>query len=101
MFYIYILQSKISCHFYCGYSANPWRRLIEHNTKPYNAYTSKYRPWTLAAVFESGELEREAIRLEKFIKMQKSRKLIQKLVDPCFIPTGHLAQLVRVPHMRD
>ena len=101
MFYIYILQSQKSSHFYCGYSDDPWRRVIEHNTKPFNTYTSKYRPWSLAAVFECGEEESDAIRIERFIKKQKSRKLIEKLIERSFIPTGVLAQLVRVPHVRD
>jgi putative endonuclease len=39
--------------------------------------------------------------MEKYIKRQKSRNLLEKLIDPEFIPTGTLAQLVRVPHLRD
>ena len=74
---------------------------MEHNTKPFNTYTSKYRPWVLAAVFECSEDESQAIRIERFIKKQKSRKLIEKLIDPGYLPNGYLAQLVRVPHMRD
>ena len=57
--------------------------------------------WTLEAVFEVSEVEANAIYLERFIKKQKSRKLIEKLCDPNFKPTQKLAQLVRVPHMRD
>ena len=39
--------------------------------------------------------------LAGFIKKQKSRRLIEQLVDTDFIPTGRLAQLVRVPQLRD
>jgi putative endonuclease len=46
-------------------------------------------------------MENEAMRIEKFIKQQKSKKLIKKLIDPDFIPDGILTQLVRVPHLRD
>ena len=68
MFYIYILQSLTS-HIYCsGYSDDPWRRVIEHNTKLFNTFTSKHRPWCLAAAFECSENESEAVRVERFIK---------------------------------
>ena len=40
-----------------------------------------------------------ARRIEKFIKNQRSRKLIEQLIDPIFNPTGVLAQLVRVPEL--
>ena len=53
------------------------------------------------AVFECGDNETVAINFERFIKKQKSRKLIEQLVDPDFILTGFLAQLVRVPDVRD
>ena len=88
--------------YYMGYTSNYNQRLIKHNTQEFfNTYTSKYRPWQLAAVFECGSEEKETIRLERFIKKQKSRKLIESLVNPNFEPTGQLAQLVRVPHVRD
>ncbi|TMI72598.1 MAG: GIY-YIG nuclease family protein [Bacteroidetes bacterium] len=100
-YYIYIIQSAKSNKFYVGYSTDPCRRVIEHNTKPFNTFTSKYRPWNLVAVFLVGPTERDAIRLERFIKKNKSISLIRKLTDSSFMPTGALAQLVRVPHVRD
>ena len=42
-----------------------------------------------------------ALNLGKFIKAQKSRRLLEKLIDKEFVPSGKLAQLVRVPHVRD
>jgi putative endonuclease len=101
MFYIYILYSSSADLYYLGYSNDPIRRLEEHNTKPYNTFTSKYRPWELKAFFQCSDTESEAIRIERFIKGQKSRKLLQKLCDPLFNPSGILAQLVRVPDIRD
>ena len=101
MFYIYILFSRSSDRYYIGYSNDPRRRLTEHNAKPFNTYTSKHRPWELITCFEVGRNEAEAIRIEKIIKNQKSRKLIEQLCDINFIPSGKLAQLVRVPHVRD
>src|SRR5258706_14846929 len=100
-FYIYILFSPAFDKYYIGYSIDPSRRLIEHNTKPFNTYTSKFRPWELKAYFYCGINESEARALEKFIKKQKSRKLLEQLCDHDFVPTGVLAQLVRVPDIRD
>jgi putative endonuclease len=101
MYYIYIIYSKTSDKFYIGYSDNPQRRVVEHNTKPFNTYTSKHRPWIIKAIFQCSLIEAEAIRIEKFIKKQKSRELIEKLADSNYIPTGYLAQLIRVPDVRD
>ena len=102
MFYIYILYSVSSDKYYIGYSNNYQRRLIEHNTMERRInYTSKHRPWILHAVFECSTKESEAVSIERFIKSQKSRKLIEQLCNPSFIPSGRLAQLVRVPHVRD
>ena len=97
-FYIYILHSLIANKYYVGYSNDPFRRLIEHNSTPFNSYTSKFRPWELKACFYCGTDEKRAITLERFIKKQKSRTLLEKLINPDFIPDGFLAQLVRVPH---
>jgi len=47
MYYVYILYSKTSDLYYVGYSDNPEGRLIEHNTKPLNTFTSKHRPWII------------------------------------------------------
>ncbi|MBX9784437.1 MAG: GIY-YIG nuclease family protein [Chitinophagaceae bacterium] len=102
MYYLYILFAERYNLYYVGYTSNYQQRLIQHNTQDFfNTYTSKYRPWKMMAVFECGEIENDAIRLERFIKKQKSRKLIEKLIDPDFIPEGSLVQLVRVPHLRD
>jgi putative endonuclease len=102
MYYLYILFSPLYNLYYIGYTSNYHQRLIQHNTQEFfNTYTSKYRPWQLSAVFECGSEEKEAIRLERFIKKQKNRKLIETLVNPDFEPVGQLAQLVRVPHVRD
>ncbi len=101
MFYVYILFSEKFDKYYVGSSQNPWKRLQKHNTSEFNTFTSKYRPWALKAVFEAGNTRGEAEKIEKFIKKQKSRNLIMKLIQPNFFPKGKLSQLVRVPHVRD
>ena len=101
MFYVYIIYSKAFDKYYIGSSSNPWKRIKKHNTSKFNTYTSKYRPWEIVAIFQTGKTRGEAETAEKFIKKQKSRSLILKLINPEFKPTGKLAQLVRVPHVRD
>ena len=101
MYYIYILYSESSDRFYIGFSQDPWERVIEHNNDPRNTYTSKHRPWELVTVFSVGENRSDAIIFEKWIKKQKSKTLIQKLINENFHPDGFLAPLNRVPHMRD
>ena len=101
MFYIYILYSVSSDIYYVGHSDDPWNRVIQHNTKERGTFSSKHQPWELAAIFEAGRIRSEALIIEQFIKKQKSRKLIEKLIDPQFLPEGNIVQLVRVPHVRD
>ncbi|MFT3950067.1 MAG: GIY-YIG nuclease family protein [Agriterribacter sp.] len=102
MYYIYIIYSPSADKYYIGYTTDIKARLEKHNhQESFNTYTRKYRPWVLKGLFLVGENEKEAIRIERFIKKQKSRAMIEKLIDPYFVPDATLAQLVRVPHMRD
>jgi putative endonuclease len=99
MYYIYILQSGREEKHYIGYSEDPWRRVTEHNTTPHDTYTSKHRPWMLVAVYEAGESRSGAMRIERLLKRQKTRAILQKLIkgEPLY---GILARLV-LPHLRD
>ena len=101
MFYLYVLYSAGSDLYYIGHTENVAGRLFQHNNPELDNYTSVHRPWELAAAFEAGATRGEALKLERFIKKQKSRSLIERLISPDFIPTGVLAQLVRVPDVRD
>ena len=100
MFYIYILFSETADKYYVGHTDDVERRLNEHNHSERLTFTSKYRPWKLRAVFECSSVRNEALNMERFIKKQKSRKLIQRMIDGEKLQ-GILAQLVRVPHVRD
>ena len=101
MFYIYILISKTSNKYYIGYSNNPWERVIQHNENTGEKYTGKYKNWELISVFKVLGTRGDAMKIEKFIKNQKSRNFIEKIIDDNFKPEGKLAQLVRVPNIRD
>ncbi len=100
MYYIYILYSPSFDKYYVGYTQDYNQRLVTHNTTDKNTFTSKYRPWRIETVFGAGEDEAKAIHLERFIKKQKSRKLLLHLIDGKELK-NELAQLVRVPHLRD
>jgi len=99
-YFVYILFSQKSGKYYVGHSNDPFRRVNEHNTKPFNTYTSKNGPWTLAAVFFCSGEKSAAMKIEKFIKMQKSQYFIEKIINPDFTFEGVLAQLV-IPYVRD
>ena len=95
-FYLYILHSKLYDKYYVGQTKDYKQRFYRHNNDEHNTFTAKYKPWTLAAVFEVGEKRNTAINLEYFIKKQKSKSLILKLIDPNFIPQGKLKELKRI-----
>jgi len=100
-YYIYILYSAKHDKFYTGYTTNVNQRLQLHNSSHFNTFTSKYRPWTIYALFDVGDNKTTALKIEKYIKKQKSRSLLIKLGDKNFVPKDKLAQMVRVPHLRD
>jgi putative endonuclease len=99
-YYIYILYSETSDIYYVGYSDDYKRRFEQHNHADKVTFTSKHRPWALKVVYSCGTSQAAAMKIEKFIKNQKSRKLVEKLISGGEF-TGLLAQLVRVPHVRD
>src|SRR5688572_1318038 len=100
MYYIYIIYSISADKYYLGFSDDPHRRLVEHNSKPFNTFTSKYRPWEFRAIFECSANRATAMKTEQFIKKQKSRILIDQMIAGNMLHSS-LAHLVRVPHVRD
>ena len=100
MYYIYIIYSLSADRYYIGHSYDPNRRLEEHNTKPFNTYTSKHRPWIMKAAFPVSEDRGQTIKTERYLKKLKSRKIIEQIIEFHLDPIK-LAQLVRVPTCRD
>ena len=94
VFYIYILYSPGSKRYYVGHTSDPARRLLEHNTTDKMKYTSKYRPWEMQLFFEVSEIRGEAIKIEKFIKRQKSRQFLSELITKGSDP-GYIGRLLR------
>ena len=101
MYFVYILHSPCANMYYVGHTNDPSRRTDQHLKNHSKTFTGKYSDWELKALFEAGHSRSVAMKVENFIKKQKSRTLIEKLVDPEFSPSGILAQLVRAPYVRD
>jgi len=81
MFYIYFLFSESSGKFYVGHTNDVSRRFKEHNNPIHSTYTSKYLPWILKGYFPVNLLRGDAVRVENFIKKQKSKKFIEKILE--------------------
>jgi len=82
MFFIYILYSLSSDKYYVGYSEDVPKRVFMHNNPIDNKYTSKHLPWELKKSFEVGNNKTFALKMERKIKNMKSRKFIEKLLEP-------------------
>ena len=79
-----------------GYSSDFNRRLQQHNDPEVrDTYTSKHIPWVLKAAFECGHSESTALRIEKFLKKQKSRSLLERMISGETL-TGMLGDLRKV-----
>lgn len=81
MFYIYFLYSEPHQKYYVGHTDNPERRLEEHNTGTRMTFTHKFRPWVLKTFYPVSENRGLAIKIERFIKQQKSQRFIIELID--------------------
>lgn len=80
MFFVYILYSKTADRYYTGYSIDPDNRLEEHNKGRYKgSYSSVVSDWELKFTLEC-ESKKQALQIEKHIKLMKSRVYIQNLI---------------------
>jgi putative endonuclease len=96
MYYIYILYSHHADKYYLGYTSDLDLRIQQHNsTGDKITFTRKYQPWVLKAAFECGPDRSTALRIERFLKKQKSRSLLEKMINGDAL-TGILAALKRV-----
>lgn len=96
MFYIYVIYSPGSDLYYVGQTEDYQRRFEEHNKSERVTYTSAHRPWRLVSVFDCGDNRSIAMKTESFIKKQKSRKFIEKLISGKPL-VGQLDHLRKIP----
>ena len=80
MYCVYILYSSVSDIYYIGHSDNPANRLFSHNNTTRITYTSKHRPWIMKAYFPVSVNRSEAMKVEKYVKSLKSRKIIEEII---------------------
>ena len=77
--FVYILQSKKTKGYYVGQSENVNSRLIQHNAEDNTHFTFRDRPWKLMVELECKD-RNKAMKLESFIKKQKSKVFIEKVI---------------------
>lgn len=78
-FYCYILFSELRKKYYIGFTRNSIEeRIKKHNTN-HSGFTGRTADWKLVHL-ESFASETDAKNREKYIKIQKSRKFIEKLI---------------------
>ncbi len=79
MHYVYILYSLSLDRFYTGETVNVETRLIRHNSGYYGgASTSVTKDWQVFLIITCTD-KAQALKVERFIKKQKSSKFIRKL----------------------
>ena len=81
MYYVYILQSDKTGVYYVGQTNDLERRLNEHNSTIETKFTNRHYPWKLKASFEIGDDRSLALKIERHIKNQKSKKYIKEIID--------------------
>jgi len=79
MFVVYILYSENTDTYYVGSTGNLADRLKRHNAGR-STYTKRGIPWKIVYKKEY-TTKAEAYQAELYIKTQKSRKYIEKLLD--------------------
>ena len=81
MYSVYILYSVSADKYYIGHTEDIDKRLYQHNNPiRHSKYTSKHLPWTLVVYFPKYATRAEAMKVEKFIKKQKSKKFIKDII---------------------
>ena len=78
MHFLYILYSDSLNRYYVGQSSDVEQRIAFHNSERNNIWTKTGKPWVLIAMFDF-PTKSDAIVAERFIKKQKSRKVIEKI----------------------
>ena len=79
-YFVYLLYSERIDKYYVGKSENPANRLNYHNSEVNNIWTKRGKPWESKTTIEF-ENEAQASKAERFIKKQKSRKFIEKIIN--------------------
>jgi putative endonuclease len=76
--YLYILYSPQINQYYTGISHYPDKRLYYHNSS-HKGWTRRGRPWKLVFT-KSFNSQSQAQQWERWIKNQKDRSIIEKII---------------------
>ncbi len=96
MFYVYIIYSETADRFYIGHTNDPDRRIWEHNTSEKYKFTARYRPWIFQIIVPVSEKRGDAIKVEKFIKKQKSKQFIKSLIQSANEPDNLSGLIMKI-----
>ena len=77
--YVYILRSTRSDRLYVGETSNYKQRLAHHNNGAFDKWSKNFGPWEFLVVFEVEGGRSESLRIETFLKAQKSRKFLTRI----------------------
>ena len=78
VFFVYVLQSETTGRFYVGQTQNLEERVVYHNAN-YSRALKNRGPWKIVHT-EQYATRSEAVRREGYIKRQKDRRFIERLV---------------------
>ena len=84
-YFVYILYSESIDKYYVGKSEYPENRLTYHNSDSNKIWTKRGKPWESKTTIEF-ENEAQATKAERFIKNQKSRTFIEKIISEGWDP---------------
>ena len=95
MHFLYLLYSPSIDRYYIGQSSNVEKRVQFHNSEINTIWSKKGKPWILVGKFAFPS-KKEALAAERYLKAQKSRKLIQKIIEQGYqLDQGVLINTVR------
>jgi len=78
MYFLYILKSESTAHYYIGQTQDVEERLVYHNAN-YSKSLKNRGPWSLVHT-EEFATRSEAVRRERQVKSWKNRRMIEKLL---------------------
>ena len=77
-YFIYILQSSKTNHYYIGSAADPYERLVRHNAGA-TPSTKSGRPWKIVYT-EIFQCKTDALKREIYLKRMKSSLYLENLI---------------------
>ena len=77
-YYLYILYSETTDHYYVGSSSDPEKRVLQHNAGATTS-TKPGRPWEIV-YSETFSTKTQALKRENYLKRMKSRVYLESII---------------------